>query len=158
MLARGLVSSNENTADIRNLVSFRSDVLPNNFSAAGLRDLGQLVKVLVTDASNAKTTANLDLAVQKFIRILVANNELGVLLAAAALSKQAESGTISMNRTLALVQIYQLISRLMLAGEAAIKEAAAKNGLKINDSIGNVLNKTVNAEEKNALAPRFTDE
>ena len=151
MLARGLVASNENTVEIRNLISFRSDVLPNNFSAAGLRDLGQLVKVLVADASNAKTTVNLDLAVQKFIRILVANNELGVLLAAAALSKQAESGTISMNRTLALVQVYQLISRLMLAGEAAIKEAAVKNGLKINDSIGNVLNKTVNAEEKNAL-------
>ncbi len=151
MLARGLVSSNEKTADIRNLVSFRSDILPNNFSAAGLRDLGQLVKVLVIDASSAKTTANLDLAVQKFIRILVVNNELGVLLAAAALSKQVELGTISMNRTLALVQIYQLISRLMLAGEAASKEAAAKNGLKINDSIGNVLNKTVNAEEKSAL-------
>lgn len=151
MLARGLVSSNENTADIRKLVSFRSDVLPNNFSAAGLRDLGQLVKVLVTDAANAKTTVNLDLAVQKFIRILVANNELGVLLAAAALSKQAELGTISMNRTLALVQIYELISRLVLAGEAAMKAAAAKNGLKVNDSIGNVLNKTVNTEEKNAL-------
>lgn len=151
MLARGLVSSNENTADIRNLVSYRSDVLPVNFSATALRDLGQLVKVLVTDATNAKTTANLDLAVQKFIRILVANNELGVLLAAAALAKQAELGTISANRTLALVQIYQLISRLIQAGEAAIREAAAKNGLAKNEFVGINLNKTASAEEKNAL-------
>ncbi len=151
MLARGLVSSNENTADIRNLVSFRSDVLPVNFSATALRDLGQLVKVLVTDASNAKTTANLDLAVQKFIRILVATNELGVLLAAAALAKQAELGTISANRTLALVQIYQLISRLIQAGEAAMKEAAAKNGLAKNEFVGINLNKMASAEEKNAL-------
>ena len=124
MLARGLVASSENTADIRNLIAFRSDALPNNFSVAGLRDLGQLVKVLVADAGIAKTTANLDLAVQKFIRILLASNELGVLLAASALAKQAELGTISMNRTMALVQIYQLISRLILAGEAAMKEAA----------------------------------
>ncbi|MGI9055231.1 MAG: RNase A-like domain-containing protein [Pyrinomonadaceae bacterium] len=151
MFARGLVSSNEKNADIRNFVSFRSDVFPHNFSAAGLRDLGQLVKVLVTDASNAKTTVNLDLAVQKFIRILVANNELGVLLAATALSKQAELGTISVNRTLALVQIYQLISRLILAGEAAMKETAAKNGLTKNEFVGINLNKTASAEEKNAL-------
>ena len=151
MLARGLVSSNESSAEIRNLVSFRSDVLPVNFSAAGLRDLGQLVKVLVTDAANAKTTANLDLAAQKFIRILVSNNELGILLAAAALAKQAELGSISVNRTLALVQVYQLISRLIQAGEAALKEAAAKNSLTKNDSIAAGLNKFSNAEEKNAL-------
>lgn len=151
MLAQGLISSNEKSADIRNLISFRSDVLPNNFSAAGLRDLGQLVKVLVADASNAKTTVNLDLAVQKFIRILVANNELGVLLAAAALSKQAELGTLSMNRTMALVQIYQLINRLIQAGEAAMKEAAAKNGLVENEKVAGNLGKITNAEEKSAV-------
>ena len=151
MLAQGLVSSNEKSADIRNLISFRSDVLPNNFSAAALRDLGQLVKVLITDASNAKTTVNLDLAVQKFIRILVANNELGVLLAAAALSKQAELGTLNMNRTMALVQIYQLIGRLVQAGEAAMKESAAKNGLVANEKVVGNLGKITNAEEKSAV-------
>lgn len=153
LLARGMVLSGENTADIRNLISLRSDVLPNGFSATGLRDLGQLVKVLVVGAVGAKTTANLDAAVQKFIKILVAKNELGVLLAASMLGRQAKLGTISMNRTLALVQIYQLITRLILAGEAALKEAALKNASAKNEnnlsSIG--LNKITNAEEKSAV-------
>jgi len=152
LLARGIILSGENTIDVRNLISLRGDILPNGFSATGLRDLGQLVKVLVAGAVSAKTTANLDAAVQKFIKILVAKNELGILLAASMLGKQAELGTISMNRTLALVQVYQLITRLMVAGEAALKEAAMKNASAKNEnnlaSIG--LNKITNAEEKSA--------
>lgn len=153
MLARGMVSSGENTANIRNLIALRSDILPNGFSPAGLRDLGQLVKSLVAGAANAKTTVNLDAAVQRFIKILIANNELGVLLAATALAKQAEFGSLSMNRTLALVQIYQLIARLMQAGEAAMKEAALKNAPAKNENnltaIG--LNKITDVEEKSAM-------
>jgi hypothetical protein len=152
LLARGLVGSNENAAEIRNLISFRGDFLPVNFSVAGLRDLGRLVRVLAADASGAKTTANLDLAVQKFIRILIANNELGLLLAAAALAKQAEQGTLSIGRTLLLVQIYQLISRLIMAGEAALKEAAAKNAQIKNDAgLAAGFGKVTDPDERAAL-------
>lgn len=158
LLARGMITSGENTADIRNLIALRSDILQNGFSPAGLRDLGQLVKGLVVNAANAKTTINLDAAVQKFIKILLANNELGVLLAAAALGKQAERGTITMNRTLALVQVYQLIARLIMAGEAALKELALKEAVLKNapvksennlSAIG--LNKITDADEKSAM-------
>lgn len=153
MLARGMIAAGENTADIRNLVAFRSDALPNGFSPAGLRDLGQLVKILIVSAAGAQTTANLDVAVQKFIKLLVANNEMGVLLAAATLAKQAEVGTRGMNRTLALVQIYQLIGRLIVAGEAALKEVAAKTALVKNENnLTSVsLNKITDAEEKSAM-------
>lgn len=153
MLARGMIAAGENTADIRNLVAFRSDALPNGFSPAGLRDLGQLVKILIVGVVGAQTTANLDVAVQKFIKLLVANNEMGVLLAAATLAKQAEVGTRGMNRTLALVQVYQLIARLIVAGEAALKDAAAKMPLAKNDNhlTATGLNKITDADEKSAM-------
>ncbi len=152
MLARGLISSNEKSGDLRTFISFGGDLLPENFSFSGLRNLGQLVKILIADAANAKTTVNLDSCVQKFVKILISNNELGILLAAAAIAKQTEPGAVGPNRTLALVQIYSLISRLIQTGEAAIKENAAKNGLPKNENnFAAVLNKSNDAKEKTAL-------
>ncbi|HVE55816.1 MAG TPA: RNase A-like domain-containing protein [Pyrinomonadaceae bacterium] len=122
LLARGLVVPGENSAEIRNLVAFKSTVLPSEVSMTNLRDVGQLVKGLIADTAAAKTTANLDLAVQKFVRILLANNELGVLLATVNLASQAQNQSGLIGRSLALAQIYELINQLIQAGEKAMIE------------------------------------
>lgn len=131
-LVRGLVIAQENTADVRNLVAFQSRVLPDEISLTALRDVGLLVKILISDAIGAKSAANLDQAVQKFIRFLLANNELGVLLASVSLAAQTRYSGGLISRSLALAQIYDLINRLIIAGEKALKDAvlaqkAAKN-------------------------------
>jgi hypothetical protein len=124
LLARGLVSANEQPADVRNLVMLKSSVLPSEVSITALRDVGQLVKVLINDTAAAKTTANLDLSVQKFVKILLANNELGVLLATISLATQAQNQGGLVSRSLALAQIYELINRMIAAGEKALRDAA----------------------------------
>jgi hypothetical protein len=122
LLARGLVVPGENSAEVRNLVAFKSTVLPSEVSMTNLRDVGQLVKGLIADTATAKTTANLDLAVQKFVKILLANNELGVLLATVNLAAQAQNQSGLIGRSLALAQIYELINQLIQAGEKALLE------------------------------------
>jgi hypothetical protein len=124
LLTRGLVSGNEQPADVRNLVLLKSSVLPAEVSITALRDVGHLVKVLIHDTAAAKTTVNLDLAVQKFVKILIANNELGVLLATVNLAAQSGNKGGLVGRSLALAQIYELINRLIQAGERALREAA----------------------------------
>jgi len=124
LLARGLVSANEQPADVRNLVASKAVVLPQEISITALRDVGQLVKGLIAETATAKTTPNLDLAVQKFVRILIANNELGVLLATINLASQTQNQGGLISRSLALVQIYDLINRLIQAGEKSLQEAA----------------------------------
>lgn len=131
LLARGLVVPGERAADVRNLIAFRPSVLPHEVSLAALRDVGQLVRILISETAGAKTTANLDLAVQKFIRILIANNELGVLLAAVNLTGQIQDRGGLISRSLALVQIYELINRLLLAGEKAMKQALPEVAAKL---------------------------
>lgn len=124
LLARGLIAGQENTVELRNLIAFQPQVLPPEISLTGLRDVGQFVKMLISDAAVAKSTANLDLAVQKFVRLLIANNELGVLLATINLAAQTRNRGALLSRTLALVKIYELITRLLIAGEKAMKNAA----------------------------------
>ncbi|HEY0460687.1 MAG TPA: RNase A-like domain-containing protein [Pyrinomonadaceae bacterium] len=129
LLARGLIVPSEKASEIRNLLAAKSSVLPPAISMTALRDVGQLVKTLIADTAAAKTTANLDSAVQKFVKILLANNELGVLLATISLVAQTtnESGLVS--RSLALAQIYELINQLIPAGEKALGEAAPEKNI-----------------------------
>lgn len=121
LLARGFIAASENAATAKNPAPLAS-VLPDKIPPTALRDIGQLVKILIADAASAKTTANLDLAVQKFVRLLVANNELGVLLAVVSLVGQNQHNGGLVSRSLALAQIYEMINRLILAGEKAMKE------------------------------------
>jgi hypothetical protein len=127
LIARGMIVPGEKLADIQNLASFKSNVLPNDVSMKNLRDVGQLVKILIADSAAAKSTANLDLAVQKFVRILLANNELGVLLATVNLASQTTDRGGLVSRSIALAQIYELIASLQAAGEKAMKNAAQTN-------------------------------
>lgn len=126
LLARGFAAANENAPSAKNLAVL-TNTLSKEISPAALRDIGQLVKILIADAAFAKTTANLDLAVQKFVRILLANNELGVLLAVINLAGESHLTGGLMSRSLALAQIYEMINRLILAGEKAMNEAMPKN-------------------------------
>ena len=128
LLTRGLIVPQEQTVNARNLVAFKSSVLPSEISMTAFRDVGQLVKTLIADTSAAKTTVNLDLAVQKFVKILLANNELGVLLATVSLASQMPGQAGLIGRSLALAQIYELINQLIQAGEKALREAD-KNAL-----------------------------
>lgn len=136
LLARGLIEGGENTADLRNLLSFQPPILPNDVSLKNLKNIGQIVKILISGAASAKTTANLDLAVQKFLRILLANNETGGLLAAVQLAAQTRNPAGAVSRSIALVQIYELIARLAATGEKAMKNdlvgAAHKTVLQTN--------------------------
>jgi len=133
LLARGLIVPNEQAAEIRNLVAFKASVLPSEISMTTMRDVGQLVKILIADTAAAKTTANLDLAVQKFVKILLANNELGVLLATINLAAQSQNQSGLIGRSLALAQIYELINQLIQAGEKALKEAAPEKNALLKD-------------------------
>jgi hypothetical protein len=136
LLTRGLLVPNERPAEVRNLVAFKSSVLPSEVSMTALRDVGQIVKTLISDTAAAKTTANLDLAVQKFVKILLANNELGVLLATINLAAQSPNQSGLVGRSLALAQIYELINQLIQAGEKALKDAAPdKNALQKDRNI-----------------------
>jgi len=160
LLARGLIVPGENSAEVRNLVAFKSTVLPSEVSMTNLRDVGHLVKGLIADTAAAKTTANLDLAVQKFVRILLANNELGVLLATVNLAAQSQNQSGLIGRSLALAQIYELINQLIQAGEKAMKNAAPEKnifqtvGLPLVDDFDESkvqLNKLHNAEAAGSL-------
>ena len=125
LLARGLVEGRENAANLRNLLSFQPPILPEDISLKDLRNIGQIVKILISAAASAKTSENLDLAVQKFLRLLLANNEVGALLAAVQLASQTQNPKVSVSRSLALVQIYELIARLTATGEKAMKNQLA---------------------------------
>lgn len=123
-LARGFVSGQE-TAAQSPIATLSREAFPAEIRMSQLRDVAILVKTLIGDAATARSTANLDLAVQKFVRMLVANNEIGVLLATIRLAAQPES-LGAMSRTLALTQIYDLINRLAEAGRnAALQESKA---------------------------------
>ena len=148
LITRGLIVPNEKLTDTQNnLAALKSNVLPNDVSMKNLRDVGQLVKVLIADSTAAKSTANLDLAVQKFVRILLANNELGVLLATISLASQTSDHGGLVSRSIALAQIYELISSLQSAGEKAMKNAAQTNN-KIEPKILDTAIKST-ADEKN---------
>ncbi|MCD9185716.1 MAG: hypothetical protein LUM44_04745 [Pyrinomonadaceae bacterium] len=157
LLARGFVSANENAPNTKTLAAL-TNVLANEIPPAALRDIGQLVKILIADAASAKTTANLDLAVQKFVRILLANNELGVLLAVISLAGQTQPNGGLVSRSLALAQIYEMINRLILAGEKAMNEAMPKN---VSESVlqksekNNFISLSVNTADKDDANPNI---
>ncbi|MBA4121628.1 MAG: hypothetical protein H0X72_04095 [Acidobacteria bacterium] len=123
LLARGLLNpgSRHSTAS---LLGMMQSVAADKISLAAMRDFGGLVKVLISDAAAAKSTANLEIAVQKFARILVAINCLDTVLTAVKLASQSQFVGGGVGRTLAIVQVYELINRLVLDGEQAMKEAA----------------------------------
>ena len=123
LLARGLLNpgSRHSTAS---LLGMMQSVAADKISLAAMRDFGGLVKVLISDAAAAKSTANLEIAVQKFARILVAINCLDTVLTAVKLASQSQFVGGAAGRTLAIVQVYELINRLVLDGEQAMKEAA----------------------------------
>lgn len=150
LLARGFVSANENAANSKNLAAL-TNVLAKEIPPAALRDIGHLVKILIADAYSAKTTTNLDLAVQKFVRILLANNELGVLLAVISLAGQNQPNGGLVSRSLALAQIYEMINRLILSGEKAMNEAmpktASENILQKSEK-NNFISLSVNTADK----------
>ena len=123
LLARGLLNpgSRHSTAS---LLEMMQTTAADKISLTAMRDFGGLVKVLISDAVAAKSTANLETAVQKFARILVAINCLDTVLTAVKLASQSQFVGGAAGRTLAIVQVYELINRLVLDGEQAMKEAA----------------------------------
>ena len=128
LLARGLINSknadSNNNASTKNLLQMMRLGASDKASLATLRDLGGLVKVLISDAAAAKSTSNLENAVQKFTRILIAVNCLETVLTAVKLADQNQFAGGNVGRTLAIVQVYELINRLILSGEQALKDAA----------------------------------
>ncbi len=123
LLARGLLNpgSRHSTASLLGMMQTTG---ADKISLTAMRDFGGLVKVLISDAAAAKSTANLETAVQKFARILIAINCLDTVLTAVKLASQSQFVGGGVGRTLAIVQVYELINRLVLAGERAMKEAA----------------------------------
>lgn len=123
LLARGLISPDKGNST-ENLLEMMRTAATDKVSLAAMRDFGGLVKVLISDAAASKSTANLEIAVQKFARILAAINCLDAVLTAVKLASQSQFAGGNVGRTLALVQVYELINRLVLAGQNAMLEAA----------------------------------
>ncbi len=152
LLARGLIVPREVVAEIINLLNSPQAKMNSEIPLTNLRDLGQLVKILIADAGASKTASSLDLAVQKFVRILNANNQFGILLAAVSIANQPNANSVS--RSVMLVQIYELIGKLLEAGDRAMNRQVPENSPKNlvqKDSKENFLSISVKAKnEKSA--------
>lgn len=111
--------------DMRTIMGHKPCILPDGMPWSVFRNTGLLAANLLKDGAAMRTATDMDAAVRRFVKLLVVNNELGILLAAARLSADARMGMVSPSRVLALVQIYQLIAQLLVTAEQAMKEAAA---------------------------------
>lgn len=110
--------------EIREITTFKPSILPEGMPWAAFRDTGLLAANLLKEGAALKNTTYLDAAVQKFFKLLIANNELGVLLAAARLTADARGGRVPSGSITALVRIYELIAQLMILTERSMKQAA----------------------------------
>lgn len=125
LLARGLGNSDSRNST-ENLLGMMQSAAADKVSLTAMRNFGGLVKILISDAAFAKSTANLETAVQKFARILVAINCLDAVLTAVKLASQNQFAGGNVGKNLAVVQVYELIDRLVSAGKRAMNEAAAE--------------------------------
>lgn len=110
--------------ELREITSYHPSILPESVPWAAFRDTGLLAANLMKVGLTARDNAFLDAAVQRFFKLLVANNELGVLLAAVRLTADARSGRLPNGSVASLVRIYELIAQLMIVTQRAMKEAA----------------------------------
>lgn len=110
--------------DVQRITNCKPSILPEGMVWANFRDTGLLVAMLLKNAASLNDRSSLDVAVQRFVKLLVAKGELGVLLAAIQLTAEARSGRMSLSRVAALVQVYELIGQLVRNAERAMKEAA----------------------------------
>lgn len=127
LLARGFVNCGGNVSTVKLLEMMQTaGGAADKVSLAAMRDFGGLVKVLISDAATAKSNVNLKIAVEKFARILVAINCLDAVLTAVKLATQSQFANGNVGRTLAIVQVYELINRLISAGHNAMRETAVE--------------------------------
>lgn len=110
--------------EMREIMTHRPSILPEGLPWSSFRDTGVLVANLLKEGMSPKTAAYLDASVQRFVKLLIVNNELGVLLAAVRLTADARAGRLPSGSVAALVRIYELIAQLMIMTERAMKEAA----------------------------------
>jgi hypothetical protein len=110
--------------DMREIMTHKPTILPDGIPWSMLRDAGLLAANLMREGVSFRTAAYLDLAVQRFVKMLIANNELGVLLAAVRLTADARAARLPSGSVASLVRIYELIAQLMILTERAMKEAA----------------------------------
>lgn len=129
-LVRGLIAPGDKGIQTEKLIAMLQTVDTNKTSLTSLRDFGKFVKVLFADAAIAKSYPNLQSAVEKFVRIVAAINYLDSLLAAVKLAGQTSMSVGQFNRNLAIVQVYDLINRLILMGEKALKEVVQETSVK----------------------------
>ncbi len=113
-----------NLTDVQRISNCRPGILPEGMAWSSFRETGLLVASLFRNAGTLSDRAGLDVAVQRFVKLLIAKNELGVLLAAVRLTSEAMSGRLPLSRVAALVQVYELIGQLVRNAERAMKEAA----------------------------------
>ncbi|NOT48438.1 MAG: hypothetical protein HOP17_11905 [Acidobacteria bacterium] len=113
-----------NIKEMREITSHKPSILPDAIPWSMFRATGLLAANLMKEGVPPRTTAYLDAAVQRFFKMLVVNNELGVLLAAVRLSADARAGRVPIGSIASLVRIYELIAQLMIVTERAMKEAA----------------------------------
>lgn len=111
--------------DVRKITNCKPSILPDGMVWASFRDAGVLVAALLKNAQEFNDNRSIDMAVQRFVKVLLAKGELGVLLTAVKLTADARSGQMSLSRVAALVQVYELIGQLVRNAEQAMKEAAA---------------------------------
>lgn len=120
--------------DVKKIMSHQPCILPNGMPWSVFRDTGLLAASLFREGAAVRTPNGLDAAVERFTKLLVANNEIGVLLAAAQLTANARDGRVPSSSIIALVRIYELIAKLTLIAERSMKEAAAQKSPELSKS------------------------
>lgn len=110
--------------ELRQITGHKPCILPDGIPWSAFRDTGLLAAGLMREGASLRTAALLDAAVERFVKRLVVNNELGILLAAARLAADARAGRSSNGSIVALVRIYELIAQLMIVTERLMKQAS----------------------------------
>lgn len=113
-----------NMKDMREITGHRPSILPDGIRWSMFRDTGLLAANLMREGVALRNTAQIDAAVQRFLKMLLVNNELGILLAAVRLAADARMGRLPVGSIATLVRIYELIAQLMIATDRAMKQAA----------------------------------
>ena len=110
--------------EMREITGHKPCILPEGIPWSAFRDTGLLAANLMREGASIRSSAQVEAAVQKFFKMIVANNELGILLAALRLASDARIGAVPNGSLIALVRIYELLAQLMIVTERLMREAA----------------------------------
>jgi hypothetical protein len=124
LLACGFAVSADKFASLRNIFDAKKYPLPFQVPPVVIRNLGHAVKALMVEARLAETPADLEAAVQKFVRVLSGKNNLEALASAVKLAEHLGAKTGAEAKLPVPDEIANLVKYLILAGDKALQSVA----------------------------------